>query len=222
MEAFGILLPLGVGVAFSSVPIMAVLVILLSERGRTSGLAYLIGYAIGLAGVTVAFTAGIRAIPERVDVPQPATGIAEIVLGVGCMVFAIWSFVIARRRGPEAEPRMPAWLRRLGTLGPIPAFGVGVILNLRPKALVLLAAAALAINSGAVTPVTWTIETAVFLALGISTIAVPVILVRRDGPRARAALERARDWIERNSYIVSSVVVVMVGVVLVGSGLSGL
>jgi hypothetical protein len=35
-------------------------------------------------------------------------------------------------------------------------------------------------------------------------------------------LERAHEWLARNSYIVTSVVVIMVGVVLIGDGLTRL
>lgn len=218
MDVLGILLPLAIGTAVSSVPIMATIVILLSDRGRVSGLVYFIAYGIGLAAVTIGFTAGVRALPTGHRIPHPATGIALIVLGAGCLLFAVWSFVIARRRGPQAEPQLPGWLRRLAALGPVSTFAVGLVLNLRPKALVLAAAAALAINSGGLTPLSWIVDTAIYLVIALSTVAAPVILVWRDGPRARSVLESTRSWLERNSYIVTSIVVIMLGVVLIGGG----
>lgn len=225
MEVLGVLLPLSLGVAFSSVPIMAMIVILLSPRGRASGIAYLLGYAIGLALVTVGFTAGLRAIPDG-DAPVSALwiGIGEIVIGIVSVVFAIWGFRRARLRMRRTEnpPAMPAWLRRVGSLGPAPAFAVGLVLNLRPKALVLATAAALALNAGELEPLSWAIDTGIYLVLGLSTVAAPVIVVWRSGERARAVLERAREWLERNSYIVTSIVIVMVGVVLIGDGLTRL
>ena len=225
MEVLGVLLPLALGVAFSSVPITAMIVLLLSSRGRSAGLAYLLGYSIGLTAVTVGFTVGIRALPAGdATIPETWIGIGEIVLGAVCSFFAVWSFARARRRirAAEAPPEMPSWLRRAGQLGPVSAFAVGLALNLRPKALVLATAAALALNSGDLTPVAWAIDTVVYLAIGLSTVAAPVIVVLRTGERSRAALERARDWLDRNSYIVTSIVLVMVGVVLIGDGLTRL
>jgi len=225
MEVLGVLLPLSIGVAFSSVPIMAMIVILLSPRGQVSGITYLIGYALGLALVTVGFTAGVRAIPDGDDAPSLFwIGIGEIVLGAGFVFFAIWSFTRVRRRirATGVPPAMPAWLRRAGDLGPAPAFGVGFVLNLRPKALVIATAAALTLNAGDLSPVAWAVDTTIYLIIGLSTVAAPVIVVWRSGERARAVLERARDWLERNSYIVTSIVVIMVGVVLIGDGLTRL
>lgn len=225
MDVLGVLLPLGIGVAFSSVPIMAMIVILLSPRGQVSGIAYLIGYALGLALVTVAFTAVVRSLPQGDDAPSLFwIGIGEIVLGAGFVFFAIWSFRRVRRRirATGVPPAMPTWLRRAGDLGPAPAFGVGLALNIRPKALVIATAAALTLNSGDLTVAAWVATTTIYLLIGLSTVAAPVIVVWRTGERARAVLERARDWIERNSYIVTSIVVIMVGVVLIGDGLTRL
>jgi hypothetical protein len=87
---------------------------------------------------------------------------------------------------------------------------------------VLATAAALALNAGELTPLTWAIDTAVYLAVGLSTAAAPLIVVWRSGERARPVLERVREWLARHSYIVTSVVVLMVGVVLIGDGISRL
>ncbi|TPX05089.1 hypothetical protein FJ656_08435, partial [Schumannella luteola] len=184
MEVLGVLLPLAIGVAFSSVPIMAMIVLLLSPRGQASGLAYLLGYAVGLAGVTVGFTAGLRAIPSEGAAPSPLViGVAEIVLGVLGVVFAGVSFrrARARRLAATTPPQLPAWLKRVARFGPVPSFVVGIVLNLRPKALVLATAAALALNGGELTPVSWTIDTAIYLVIGLSTVAAPVIVVWRSG-----------------------------------------
>lgn len=225
MDVLGVLLPLAFGVAFSTVPIMVMLALLLSPRRRRVGVAYLVGYAGGLAFVTVGFTAGLRAIP-RGDQPLPdvVIGVAEILIGAAGLWFAIWSFVRGRRRRGEAgaDPQLPAWLRRVGDLRPASALLVGLALNLRPKALVLAAAAALALNAGELTPLGWAIGTAVYLAIGLSTVAAPVIVVWRSGDRARPTLERTHDWVARNSYIVTTFVVTMVAVVLIGDGISRL
>jgi hypothetical protein len=225
MDVLGVLLPISIAVALSSVPIMAMVVLLLAPRGQASAVAYLIGYATGLAVVTVGFTAGLRAIP-RGDAPLPQlwVGVGEIALGVAATGLAVWSFRRERRRRRDEEviPALPGWLQRVGRAGRGTALLVGLAFNVRPKALVLATAAALALNAGELTPLTWAIDTAVYLAVGLSTAAAPLIVVWRSGERARPVLERAREWLARHSYIVTSVVGLMVGVVLIGDGISRL
>ncbi|MBN9141175.1 MAG: GAP family protein [Micrococcales bacterium] len=224
MDVLGVLLPLALGVAFSSVPIMVMLALLLSPRGRSVGIAYLLGYALGLAVVTVGFTAGLRAIPRDGEpLPDLVVGLGEILIGGVGVWFAIWAFRRGRRgRQDPGRPEVPGWLERVGRLRPVSAFLVGLVLNVRAKALVLATAAALALNAGELTPLGWAIDTAVYLAIGLSTVAAPVVVVWRSGERARPALERAHAWVARNSYVVTSVVVVTVAVVLIGDGISRL
>ncbi len=64
----GHILPIAIGVALSSVPIVVMVLILLSPRGRSSGLAYLIGATLGLAGLTALFSAIASLLP-----PPPAS-----------------------------------------------------------------------------------------------------------------------------------------------------
>ncbi len=226
MDVLGVLLPLALGVALSTVPITVMLALLLSPRGRTVGLAYLVGYAIGLAVVTVGFTAGLRALPTGgTPLPDLVIGAGEILIGLVGVWFAVWVFRRGRRRRPMSDgvdPEVPGWLSRVGRMKPATAFLVGLALNLRAKALVLATAAALAFNAGELTPLAWAIDTAVYLAIGLSTVATPVIIVWRSGERARPTLQRAQHWVSRHSYVVTAVVVVMVAVVLIGDGLSRL
>ncbi|QNO36931.1 GAP family protein [Protaetiibacter sp. SSC-01] len=225
MDVLGVLLPLALGVALSTVPITVVLALLLSPRGQAVGVAYLVGYALGLALVTVGFTAGLRAIPRGdAQLPDVVVGTGEILIGLVGVWFAVWVFRRGRRRttGDDIDPEVPGWLRRVGRMKASTAFLVGLGLNVRPKALVLATAAALAFNAGELTPLVWAVGTAVYLAIGLSTVAAPVIVVWRSGERARPTLRRAHAWVSRNSYVVTAVVVIMVAVVLIGDGLSRL
>ena len=49
-QAIGDLLPAAVGVAISPLPIVAVVLMLVSARGRANGPAFLIGWLVGVAG----------------------------------------------------------------------------------------------------------------------------------------------------------------------------
>ncbi|TAJ49834.1 MAG: hypothetical protein EPO52_02525 [Herbiconiux sp.] len=256
----GHILPIAIGVALSSVPIIVMVLILLSPRGRWSSLTYLIGATIGLAGLTVLFTAVASLLPPAPESQQsPLVASIEVALGLALLVLAAVRWRRSRRRaergattaapaaaatagehGSEPATRVisadgvalvleaddfetsapPAWMTRVTSLGPIPSFGVGFALMFRPKNLVLTIAAGVAIGAGSVTPTETVVAIIIFVVLGISTLAAPIIFALADPTRMRRPLEGARIWIERNSSTVTTVVLLMLGTVIVGSGLA--
>lgn len=247
----GHILPLALGVALSSVPIVVMVLILLSPRGRWSSLTYLIGAVIGLAGLTTLFTAFATLLPPAPTAAKsPLIGTIEIAIGVGLLVLAALRFANAarRRRAARTARQHPAetvatpaafddgmsdddaaatpptrtakWMARVTTLGPIPSFGVGFVLMLRPKNLLLTIAAGVAIGTTGSSPAEAVVGIAVFVLLGISTLAAPIIFAVADPARMRRPLEETRIWIEANSGTVTTIVVLVLGTVIVGAGLA--
>src|SRR6478672_6375718 len=90
LSALGVLLPLAVAVAVSSVPIMVTILMLLSPKRKQVSVPFLIGWVIGLAGVVVAAALGAAAaMPVHTSrKEQTAIGIGEIAVGVVILVLA--------------------------------------------------------------------------------------------------------------------------------------
>jgi hypothetical protein len=219
VQAFVVLLPIGLGVALSSIPITAMLVFLGSTRARSSGPAFLIGYGVGLAIVTILFAVGVAALPSGRRGPQDTViGVIEIVLGVSLVVSG--AVMIARRNRERREGS--GRLKRLENLGPIPAAGVGLLLNIRPKSLVLAVGAGIALGSSGFGPTGLAIAFLVYLAVGLSTVIVPVIIYFRSSGKAVEEIARGRRWISRNGRAVTVTVVLMLGAVLIGAGIATL
>ncbi|MBF4573952.1 GAP family protein [Herbiconiux sp. VKM Ac-1786] len=248
----GHLLPLALGVALSSVPIVVMVLILLSPRSRWSALAYLIGAAVGLTGLTALFTAIASLLPPVPPAePNPLIATIELVIGAALLALAVVRFARARRRararrlaaaglaagpteghadaaadsadavgGPADAPAPPAWMTRLTSLGPVPSLGVGFVLMLRPKNLLLTLAAGVAITAGGAPFGDQVVAVAVFVVLGISTLAVPILVALVDPARTLGPLRELRDWIARNSSTVTTVVLLVLGTVIIGSGLT--
>ncbi|QJU53892.1 GAP family protein [Herbiconiux sp. KACC 21604] len=228
----GHILPLALGVALSSVPIVVMVLILLSPRGRWSGLAYLIGAVVGLAGLTGLFTAIASLIPP---VPgsdhSPLIAVIEWVVGAGLIVMAVIRLVRSRRKArsstdglelfdDEVPATTPAWMTRLTRLGPLPSLGVGFVLMLRPKNLLLTIAAGVAIATGDASFAETVVAVVIFVVLGISTLAAPIIFALADPARTAKPLEETRVWITRNSATVTTIVLLVLGTVVIGSGLT--
>ena len=142
-----------------------------------------------------------------------------MVVGAGVVVVAI---VAWRRALGSATGQGHRWLQRVSSLAPLPAFGTGFALNLRPKGLLLGAAAGLAVAAESLPIGNGVLLVVVYLAIATSTVVTPIVatLANPDGMEPR--LEAARTWFSRNARSITAVVMILIGVVIIGSGLSRL
>ena len=216
--ALGHILPIAVAVALSSIPIMATILILLSPNKRRSSLMFLIGFVLGLTVTVVAFTvlAQLATPPRR---SQETIGISLIVIGSALVVFAI---IVWRRGAGRPSTGIPKWLSAAESMGPWSAFGLAFILNLRPKAILLSAATGLSIRGDDLSVTESAIVIGVYTIVSASTVASLIVasLVRPE--KTETQLVRMRTWIAENNRIVTVLIMIMVGVVIIGNGLTRL
>ncbi|MGW9629521.1 GAP family protein [Agromyces sp. NPDC055520] len=222
LQAIGLILPIALAVALSSVPIMTTIMILLSPKAASSAAPFLIGWVIGMALLVFVCTISAQAVPTPRSSRQPdvAVGIGEILIGATLIVIAIVSWRRARKNPIDAG--MPAWLGKVTSIGPWSAFGLGVALNIRPKELLLAIAAGLAVRGAGLSLSEAAIVIIVYVVIGASTVAVPVIATLVDAKGMQPKLVSMKEWLDRNSHVVTSIIMLMVGVVIIGSGLQRL
>ena len=215
-HVLGQLIPLAVAAALSMVPIAATIFILLSEGRGATALPFLSGWVLGTAaGLTLA-TLAAQALPSRQRHLDTLIGSLEILVGGALVLLGLIALVRART---SRNSHRPGWIERIGSLGPLPAFGIGLTLNLRPKALLLFAAASLVI-SGADLGVDDTVTLiAVYTAIATSTVATPTLLTVLLPTQMEPRLLVARDWISAHGAAVTGIVMILVGVVVIGLGI---
>lgn len=219
-SALGQLLPLAVAAAISTVPIMVTILILLSSRGRKVAIPFLVGWVAGMAGVVVLAALGASALPlAPVRAAQTAIGITEIIVGVGVLVVAAVAWRRAAR-GPVDTPNR--WLGTVERLGPVTAAGLGVALNLRPKGLLLAAAAGLSIAGARLTASEAVLVAAVYLVLSTCSVTAPIVVTLASPATMQPRLVSTRDWLGRNGGHITVLVLLLVGVVVLGAGLGRL
>ncbi|NOJ61181.1 GAP family protein [Arthrobacter sp. 260] len=217
MTALGLLIPIAVAVAISTVPILVGIGLLLSETGSSSPIAYLIGWVTGLFAVAALFSLGLSAAsPANAQSSLPFLGTAEILIGVALGTFGMT--MIFRKSTPGTTP----WIDRMSRIGPLPAAGVGMVLNLRPKALLLAAAAGLAIGTARLTVAEAAIALATYTAIGCVTVAIPIVLTLARPDAMKVRLRVLLGWLQRNQRIVTGIVLIMIGAVVLGNGLTHL
>ncbi len=219
-EVLGRLLPIAVAVAISSIPITATIMILLSPNQRRSSLPFLIGWILGIAAMIVIFTLGAAAIPARATAhPQEILAIAQIVIGLALEAFAL---ILWRRSAEQPSQELPRWLRAVGSLRGWQALGLAFVLNVRPKSILLSAAAGLSMRTQPLTVGESVVAIAVYTVISASTVGIPVIFTLAAPKKAEPRLIIVRDWIVKNNRIVTILIMVMIGFVIIGNGLTRL
>jgi threonine/homoserine/homoserine lactone efflux protein len=221
-QAIGEILPFALGVAISPIPIIAIILMLLSARAGANSTAFLAGWIVGVAGGCILLLA-LSGLLDTDDggAPSTSSSVIKLVLGALLVHLAVKNFRKRPKAGEEAE--LPKWLQSIETLTPVKAAGLGVLLSaVNPKNLLLIAGAMLAVaqldlpggdEAGAVV---------VFVLIAISTVAAPVIVYRATGERAQHLLDEMKVWLGQNNAVVMAVLLLVIGVVLAGKGISGL
>jgi hypothetical protein len=213
----GGLLALAVAMALSSVPITATLIILLSPQRGKSSLPFLAGWVLTIAVVALAAAGGALALPlsrrERVQF----VAAFEIVVGAALILAAIVTWRRSRTRAPRRKGRLEA----LGSYGPAASFGIAFLMGFRPKALLLGIAAGLALGTQPLTSTSSTLALALYVVVSASTVAVPIVSTLVAPHSMEPRLERSHDWLSRNRLVVTAWVMMLIGLVLLAVGLSG-
>ena len=91
-----------------------------------------------------------------------------------------------------------------------------------PKNLVLCLAGGVAIGGGGLSTGDSIVAVVVFVLIGSCTVGVPVVGYLVAGRRMQAPLHDLRVWLAANNAIVMAVLLLVIGVVIFGKGLSGL
>jgi len=194
--------------------IVAVLLVVHTDRPRSNGLAFLVGRLVALAVVTAVFVAAPRLLGDP-DRPVPPRVL--LVAGAVCLAFGAWFWL---RRGRMTEE--PRWLRRLSAITPLTAGVIGVVLVVsNPKMLAASAAAGLLVGTGQLGALGLIVAVTFYAVVASSTVAGPVLAYVAVGVRAEQPLTRLRIWLHRHSGAVSAAILVAVGAALLVAGARG-
>jgi hypothetical protein len=139
-------------------------------------------------------------------------GAALIVLGI----------VNLRRDSQGESTGLRGWLSRVDSFGGLASFAVAVLLNLRPKGLLLGIAAGLALRAAAVKTDEIILLIVIYTVIASSTVVVPIVASFLAPRRVEPKLIAARGWMTHNGRLLTSLIMFMIGVVILGYGLTEL
>lgn len=213
----GEVLPLAVGVAVSPVPIIAAILMLFSTRATSTSTGFLLGWVVGIVVATAVFTA-LAGTLQTGGEPSPAASWIKIGLGVLLVLVGIRQW--RSRGGPHDAPK---WMAAIDDIRFPKALGLGFLLSaVNPKNLIMAAGAGVTIGSSALGVGGDVAAIAVFTVIASSTVAIPVIAHLVAAERMSGPLESLRQWLQDNNATVMATLILVIGAVLVGKGVSGL
>ena len=220
-DAIGQVLSLGVGVALSPVPIIAVVLMLGTPRARANGPAFVLGWVAGLAvaGTVVLLVSSGADASDQGD-PADWVSVLKIVLGVLLLLVAARTWQVRPRGGAEAE--LPKWMRTIDSFRAQRALGFGALLSgVNPKNLLLTVGAAAAIAQTGVAAGEQAVALAVFIAVATLGPGIPVAIYFAMGERAERLLEGVKTWMGAHNAAIMAVLCLVIAAKLIGDGLSG-
>jgi hypothetical protein len=221
-QTIGDILPLAIGIAISPVPIIAVILMLITPKAKSNGLAFLGGWLLGLAvvGGIMLVLANTADISTSGDTSTAADAI-RLLLGLLLLFGAVRQW--RSRPGPGEAAVMPKWMQALDGFTPGRSLGVAFLLSgVNPKNLMLNLAAMATVAQAGLSGGQQVIVLLVFVLVASVSIIAPVGVYLTMGERAQDILDGWKTWLAANNAAVMSVLLVVFGFVLIGQGISGL
>jgi threonine/homoserine/homoserine lactone efflux protein len=219
-QAIGDLLPSAIGVAFSPVPIIAVILMLGTPSARTNGPAFAVGWVLGLVIVTTVVVLLASGADDSESGASTTVNIIKLLFGALFLLLGIKQWQSRPKAGEQAE--MPTWMATIDSFTAAKSFGLGALLSsVNPKNLALTIAAAAAIAQAGLSGGGTAISIAVFVIIGSVTVAGPVIYYLL-APNSAGLLGEIKQFMSDHNAVIMFVLFMVLGVKLLGDGIAGL
>jgi threonine/homoserine/homoserine lactone efflux protein len=217
-EAVGELLPAAAVIAANPFAVVVV-VMLLAGPGVGPAVAYSGGWMLGLG----ALTAVVVVIAGALEVDEDPSWLSwlRLVLGVALIVVGVRAWT-QRPRSPD-ERKAPRWMAGLESTGAAGAFGIGLLVAAaNPKHIALVTTNASFISQVHPSVASSIIAGAILVVIGSSGIAACVLLATVGGPAGQRALATINRFMVEHADVLVAALVVLIGIKIVGDGISGL
>ncbi|MEU9380357.1 GAP family protein [Streptomyces sp. NPDC048279] len=218
-KVLGDVLGLAAGVAVSPLPIIAVILVLATPRGRLNGVLFTVGWILGLAALGAVMLA--IASPARASAHNhPATWVGALKLAIGLFLVVFGALQWHRRPRDPSQARLPKWMSAIDRLTPVKVFALGLALAaLNAKNAPLTIAAGAAIGSAGLPLGQQIASLAVFVVIATLGLLAPLGVFLLGGARAKATLGDWKDWAARHNVAVMAVLFFVLGLKLLGDGI---
>ncbi len=220
--AVGQMLTSAVGIAISPIPLIAVVLMLATPRGRGNGLAFTSGWVLSIAVITVVIVlAGGGADAHQQG--TPAAWVYWVKLALGVLFVVLGARQWQGRPKDGREPALPGWMKAIDAFTPIKAAGLAVLLSAaNPKNVVLAVGGAVSIAAETASMSAKLVAGVLFVLIASLCTAVPLAVYLVGGQRSATVLQSWKTWMAAHNSAIMTVLLLVLGVKYVGDALGGL
>ncbi len=217
-EGIAEVLTFAVGIAVSPLAVIAVILMLVSQRARTNGAVFLFGWMLTLGVVgSVVYALSHEAYEANAATVSDGIAWGLVLLGTLLLVMALRSWL--RRPTPGTVPELPKWLASIDELKTTRAFGLAVLFaGVKPKNLILTVGAAGGLARLDLSASEAVVALAAFLVLASLSVALPVIAYLAGGRSANDVLESVKSWLIEHHAAMMTTLLLVFGVYLIADG----
>lgn len=210
------LIPLALVITLSPLSIIPGILMLHTPKPRPTGMAFMLGWTVGIAVATAIFLGVSNAIDGMDSQPSWAPYV-RLVAGGALIAFGVFRW-LTRHRSKHA----PKWLTAMTSIGPGRALITSVVLVvLNVKVLFMCAAAGLSIGTAGLGVTQSWLAVAVFTAVSASSVALPILAYLIIGERLDEPLNRLKVWMEEQHAALVAIILVVLGLMVLYKGIHG-
>ena len=221
-QAIGGSLPLAVGIALSPIPIIAVVLMLTSQKARVNGPVFVLGWLIGL-GIVGAIVLAVAGPGGASKSGSPATWVSWLKIALGVLLLLVAARQFRSRPREGEQPHMPTWMATIDKTSPLAALGLAAALSgANPKNLLLAVAGAAAIAQTGIPGGQQAIAYLVFALIASLGVATPVGIYFAMGTRSGKLLGGLKDWMSQHNAVIMTVLCLIIAAKLIGDAISAL
>jgi threonine/homoserine/homoserine lactone efflux protein len=207
-------------VAVSPLAIVAIILILATPRGRLNGQLFTLGWLLGLAALGAIMLA-IGGLGGASAHHHPATWVGGLKLALGALLALFGAWQWRRRPKDPSQAKLPKWMAAIDRFTPPKILGLGLALSAANAKNAPLTIAVGASISSAGIPVPQQIATlAIFVIIASLGVLAPLAVYLIMGERAKHVLSNWRDWAVHHNVAVMAVLFFVLGLKLLGDGIS--
>lgn len=220
-DAIGKMLPAAMAIALTPIQIVAVVVVLGGPKGRAGGYAFLAGWLVALGALATVAILLVDKLGESGRTPTPLLHWLQLTAGLLLLAMAVRMW--RRRPKDSQEPATPKQLASLGEAGPVRAFVTGAsTAAANPKIIALVLSSVTSIAYLVLSPWQLAAVAGLFVLLGSTPLIALVVAHATGGPATAACIHDLKGFMLRHNNVILTVVLAMIGVGVIGNGVSGL